>query len=120
MHGENCVKFVTYNINHNNNIWFIDIINYNIKNNIKQDSGLAMHCENDNGYEVVTILYYLRKDNTIIDGNLSYLDKKNNKKKIIIDNKTTIIMDGRIYHQPEITSGYGLRQVIIISFSRKN
>ena len=28
-------------------------------------------------------------------------------------------MDGRIYHQPEIASGNGIRQVIIISFVRK-
>lgn len=108
-----------YNIFHQKEIWFIDIINYNIIDNDKIDSGLAIHCEDDNGYELVSVLFYIRKDKTIIDGDLIYLDKNKEKKKITINDKTTIIMDGRIYHQPEIASGNGIRQVIIISFVRK-
>ena len=107
-----------HNIKHYIDTWDIDIIQYNLMNSINVDSTLAMHTEDDNGYNMISVLFYLRKDSTIIDGNLIYIDNKGNKQKIIIKNETTIIMDGRIKHKPEVCSGDGYRQTIIVSFIR--
>ena len=106
------------NIKHFKNEWDIDIIQYNLSGEIDVDSTLALHKEDDNGYNMVSVLFYLRKDDTLTDGNLIYIDKDKNKQKIIIKNETTIIMDGRVYHQPEKCSGCGYRQTIIVGFIR--
>ena len=106
------------NIKYFKNEWDIDIIQYNLSGEIDVDSTLALHKEDDNGYNMVSVLFYLRKDNTLIGGNLIYIDKDKNKQTIIINNETTIIMDGRVYHQPELCSGCGYRQTIIVGFIR--
>ena len=106
------------NIKHFKNEWDIDIIQYNLSGEINVDSTLALHKEDDNGHNMVSVLFYLRKDNTLTDGNLIYIDKDKNKQTIIINNETTLIMDGRVYHQPELCSGCGYRQTIIVGFIR--
>ena len=96
----------------------MDIIQYNLFNNKNIGSGLAWHCEEDNYPNLITVLFYLRKDKTIRDGNLKYKDKNNNIKILNIKSGTTIIMDGKVKHKPQKCSGTGCRDTIIISFRK--
>ena len=73
----------------------MDVIRYNLENETQRvDSGLAWHCENDNGNNLITVLMYIRLDEGIKDGNLRYNYKNTNIKLIHIKSVTTIIMDG--------------------------
>jgi hypothetical protein len=100
--------------------WSMDVIRYNLDKETKRvDSGLAWHCENDNGNNLITVLLYVRLDNTIIDGNLRYKDKDNKKQIIQIQSGTTIIMDGEVPHKPQDPYGTGRRDLIIVSFQKR-
>lgn len=100
--------------------WSMDVIRYNLDNQTKRvDSGLAWHCENDNGNNLITVLLYVRLDDTIIDGNLRYKDKDNQKQVIQIQSGTTIIMDGEVPHKPQDPYGTGKRDLIIVSFQKQ-
>ena len=106
-----------YGFNHNKDIWYMDIIRYNLNNETKPiDSGLAWHCENDNYPNLITVLMYLRVDEGIKNGNLGYIDSSNIKQTIKINTGTIIIMDGRVKHKPENPIGTGKRDLISISF----
>ena len=101
---------------HNENIWYADLIRYNLDNSLPVDSGLVWHYENQNYPDLITVLCYLRKDESLEGGNLRYKDKNNVKKVIQVSTGTTVIMDGRVEHKPEAVSGTGQRDLIIISF----
>ena len=106
-----------YGFNHNKDIWYMDCIRYKLDNETKGvDSGLAWHCENDNYGDLITVLFYLRKDETIHDGGLLYKDKDNKKHLIEVNSGMTIIMDGRVQHKPQNPYGSGKRELIIVSF----
>jgi hypothetical protein len=108
-----------YHFNHNKSIWYIDFIRYELDNQKKPvDSGLAWHCENDNYANLITVIFYLHKDNTIKDGNLRYIDYHNVKQTIEINSGTIIIMDGEVMHKPENPTGSGRRDLITISFKK--
>jgi len=104
------------NIPHNKSIWYMDLVRYKLNYSGPIDSGLVWHNENMNFPDLITVLCYLRKDESIKDGNLLYRDKDNNEKKINISSGTTIIMDGRVEHLPEEVNGKGQRDLIIVSF----
>lgn len=105
--------------NHNSDKWYIDIIRYNLNNDTKRiKSGLAWHCENDNYPNVITVLFYLRIDEGIIDGNLRYKDRYNKKHILKVNSGTTIIMDGNVPHKPQDPYGSGIRDLIIVSFEK--
>ena len=100
--------------------WSMDVIRYNLENETKRvKSGLAWHCENDNGCNLITVLMYVRLDDTIIDGNLRYKDKDNKKQVIQIQSGMTIIMDGEVPHKPQDPYGTGRRDLIIVSFQKR-
>ena len=64
-------------------------------------------------YKVHTIIFYLRKDNSIKGGNLEYkLGKQIYNQKI--EAGDILCFDGNIYHQPEICSGMGCRDSIVV------
>ena len=114
----------TNNITFNKDIWYIDLIRYNLSGEKNVDSGLCWHNENVNySFPSISVLMYLRKEKTIQGGDLRYKDTKKEKRKIAIsacnDNCTIIIMDGNIYHKPENCSGFGKRELIIASFEKK-
>ena len=108
-----------HNFNHNRDIWYIDLIRYQF-NNVKKPvkSGLAWHCENDNDDDLITVLFYLHMDETIINGNLMYEDKDNVKNVITIKSGITVIMDGRVRHKPQNPYGLGKRDLIAVSFRK--
>ena len=112
-----------YGFKHDKTKWYMDIIKYNLNNsNGKSNgigSGLDWHCENDNYDNLITILFYLRKDETLIGGDLLYKDKNDNIKKIIIKSGLMVIMDGNLMHLPEYCSGTGIRSTIIVSFHKQ-
>jgi len=101
---------------HNENIWYADFIRYKLDNSESVDSGLVWHYENQNYPDLITVLCYLRKDESLEGGNLRYKDKEGTKKVIQVSTGTTVIMDGRVEHKPEAVSGTGQRDLIIISF----
>lgn len=102
---------------HKKNEWYMDVIRYKLNKDVKRvKSGLAWHCENDNYPNVITVLFYLRIDDDIIDGNLRYKDRNGVKKLIEIKSGTTIIMDGNVPHKPQDPYGTGTRDLIIMSF----
>ena len=108
-----------HNFHHNRDIWYIDLIRYqftNVKKPVK--SGLAWPCENDNGENLITVLFYLHIDETIIDGNLMYEDRDNVKNILTIKRGTTVIMDGRVRHKPQNPHGLGKRDLIAVSFTK--
>ena len=108
-----------FGFTHDRYKWSMDVIRYNLQNQTKRvNSGLAWHCENDNGNNLITVLVYVRIDDTIIDGNLRYKDKNNEKKMIQIQSGTTIIMDGNVMHKPQDPYGDGKRDLIIVSFNK--
>ena len=115
-----CSDFLSkYGFKHNQNKWSMDVIRYNLENETQRvDSGLAWHCENDNGNNLITVLMYIRLDEGIKDGNLRYKDKQSNKKVIHIKSGTTIIMDGNVPHKPQDPYGTGRRDLIIVSFEK--
>ena len=119
-----CESFLISNeIIFNKNVWYMDLIRYNLTNEKNVDSGLCWHNENVNySFPSISLLIYLRKDKTIQGGDLRYKDSKREKKKIAIsacnDNCTIIIMDGNIYHKPEDCSGFGKRELINVSFEK--
>ena len=105
--------------NHNPDKWYMDVIRYKLDNDVKRvKSGLAWHVENDNYPNVITVLLYLRIDDGIIDGNLRYKDKNNNKIILKIKSGTTVIMDGNVPHKPQDPYGSGIRDLIIVSFEK--
>jgi len=103
-------------IHHNKSIWYADLIRYKPDSAGSVDSGLVWHTENMNYPDLISVLCYLRKDETIKSGNLRYKDKDNEKKVIHVSTGTTIIMDGRVEHKPEKVHGTGQRDLIIVSF----
>jgi len=120
-----CENILTTNkISFNKDVWYLDLIRYNLSNEKNVDSGLCWHNENVNySFPSISVLIYLRKDKTIQGGDLRYKDTKKEKRKIAIsacnDNCTIIIMDGNIYHKPENCSGFGKRELINVSFEKK-
>tara|TARA_A100001015_G_scaffold316087_1_gene429496 strand:- start:3613 stop:4137 length:525 start_codon:yes stop_codon:yes gene_type:complete len=106
-----------YHFEHNNKIWYMDCVRYNLKNEKKGvDSTLAWHCENDNQNNLISVLFYLKKDKGIINGDLQYKDKYNKKQLLNIYSGLTIIMDGRVQHKPQDPYGTGQRDLIVVSF----
>ena len=96
----------------------MDVIRYNLQDEQKRvKSGLAWHCENDNGNNLISVLLYLRLDEGVKDGNLRYKDIDGQKQMIDIRSGTTIIMDGNVPHKPQDPYGTGRRDLIIVSFS---
>ena len=108
-----------HNFHHNRGIWYIDLIRYQF-NHVKKpvESGLTWHCENDNDDNLITVLFYLHIDETIINGNLMYEDKDNVKNILTIKSGITVIMDGRVLHKPQDPYGLGKRDLIIVSFRK--
>jgi len=119
--AEICSGFLSQNgFQHNRNEWFMDVIRYNLKDETKKvKSGLAWHCENDNYPNVITILMYLRIDESLKDANLCYKDKTNEKRVIELKSGTTVIMDGEVPHKPQDPYGTGRRDLIIMSFKKE-
>ena len=64
-------------------------------------------------YNVYTIIYYIRKDNTIKGGNLEYIFENKNYIEQI-ENGRILCFDGNLKHRPEICSGIGCRDSIVV------
>ena len=93
----------------------LDFHRYNLFGK-KHSTPFAWH-EDDygsTGYEVNTAVLYLRKDKTIKGGDL--LVKGANK--VIIEENTIVLMDGRLVHKPEDLAGFGCRDSIVVQFPR--
>lgn len=64
-------------------------------------------------YKVYTIIYYIRKDKTIKGGNLEYIFENKNYIQQI-ENGQILCFDGNLKHRPEICSGIGCRDSIVV------
>ena len=109
----NILKKNGYQIDSSN--YHIDFHRYNLFGE-KHTSTFTWH-EDDYGatnYEVNTAILYLRKDKTIKGGNL--LIKGQNK--VIVEENTLVLIDGRVIHKPEDLEGFGCRDSIVVQFPR--
>ena len=105
--------------NHNKNKWYMDVIHYNLENDVQRvKSGLAWHCENDNYPDVITVLMYLTIDDGIKEGNVRYKDINGGKQILQLKSGLTVIMDGNVPHKPQDPYGTGKRDLIIMSFEK--
>ena len=97
-----CSDFLSkHGFTHNSDKWTMDVIRYNLQDEQKRvKSGLAWHCENDNGNNLISVLLYLRLDEGVSNGNLRYKDIDGKKQMIDIRSGTTIIMDGNVSQTP--------------------
>ena len=105
----------TNGFNIDRNKYDLDFHRYNLFGK-KHSTPFAWH-EDDygsTGYEVNTAVLYLRKDKTIRGGNL--LVKGANK--VMIEENTIVLMDGRLIHKPEDLDGFGCRDSIVVQFKR--
>ena len=69
--------------------------------------------------KVHTVIFYLRKDKSIKGGNLEYkLEKETHHQKI--ETGDILCFNGNIDHQPEICSGMGCRDSIVVFVKRLN
>ena len=68
-------------------------------------------------YLVYSVLFYLRKDNTVSGGNLEY---EINKTKFVHEVKQGDILSfrGDIKHYPQPTEGFGCRDIIVVFVKR--
>lgn len=67
--------------------------------------------------KVYTVIFYLRKDKTIINGNLKYI--KNGKvMNEEIKEKKILCFNGSLKHKPEICEGFGCRDIIVVFVKR--
>jgi hypothetical protein len=64
-------------------------------------------------FKVYTIIYYIRKDNTIKGGNLEYIFENKNYIQQI-KKEQILCFDGNLKHRPEICSGIGCRDSIVV------
>ena len=79
------------------------------------------HNDNYNfgGYPVFTVIFYIRKDLGIKGGGLEYII--DSTKNIHSINEGNILcFDGRITHRPEICSGIGCRDSIVVFIKKKH
>jgi hypothetical protein len=68
---------------------------------------------------VYTILFYIRKDNTVKDGNLDYkLNKNKNIHTHIVTTGDILCFSGDLQHKPQKTSGFGCRDLIVLFIKR--
>lgn len=88
-----------------------------------------MHVDSDEYGPCITFLFYIQKDDTIINGNLEIYDKTNDRYDYtlteIIDVTTNdnliklVILDNNIAHKVQNISGYGIRNVLLCFVSIK-
>lgn len=98
----------------------------------------TMHCDDHAGvnFAVETIIFYLKKDDSILGGNLIYMKKTGTQRrkisfglikyekvfdtfvqeKLEINEGDCLMMGGDIRHVPEDVSGEGMRKSIVIQF----
>ena len=69
------------------------------------------------GFKVYTVIFYLRKDKTIKGGNLEY-EIDNEKYIQEIESGDILCFDGDLIHRPEICSGMGCRDSIVVFVKR--
>ena len=96
----------------------LDFHCYNLEDKTCQ-SQLMWH-KDDYGatnYPVNTMIIYLRKDPTIIGGNLLFEEMKHIK-EIKVSSNMIIMMHGQVTHKPQEMSGIGCRDSIVIQFKR--
>jgi hypothetical protein len=117
--NEICINlFQKYFMNVNPKKYLVECWNYKC-NHKKLKSFLAEHEDDFGGIncKVNTIIFYLRKDPTIIGGDLK-VNIKGNVNIIPIVEGDIIIMKGNILHQPTTLEGFGQRNCIVVQMER--
>jgi len=102
------------------NVYQLEFHSYNLFDN-KFINNFAWHQDDYGGIseKVNTIIYYLKKDDSIKKGNFLYKDVNNKNCEIIIENNMILMLDGRITHKPDDLEGRGCRESIVVQFKRK-
>ena len=117
--------------------WFVES-HYYCATGTKLESPLTWHQDNNGGWpekEVVTAIYYLKKDKDLLGGDLLYslenkdpdsiiypwFFKSTNKKypSVRVETGLTVLMSGELWHCPESMYGSGERELIVIQLPRE-
>ncbi len=96
-------------------IYYIELQRYNVNNKTKPR--YDWHVDDDGPIKgnVISLIYYLRKDDTIKGGDLAFF-----RKKIKVNENMVITFKGNKYHRATDMSGYGVRDSIVVMFKRLN
>lgn len=107
-----------YNFNIDN--YLIEFHSYNASNYIEMPFGIHKDDGAAVNFNVYTILYYIKKDNDIIGGDLIIYNEEETEiiDTIKIDDNMIIILKGDIPHNVSQIKGSGLRQSILCQVER--
>jgi len=68
-------------------------------------------------WRTYTVIFYIRKDSTIKNGDLKYIINDNEYIKII-NTGNILCFDGDILHKPQNSYGFGCRDTIVVFFKK--
>lgn len=111
----------SYNKNYDESECYIEFQQRNCGFEEKHKRTFDWHSDNYGAvsYKVYSIIYYLRKDGSIRGGNLEY--KKDGKTVVqSIEGGQIVWFDGGLKHRPEICSGFGCRDLIVVFVKKIN
>lgn len=106
--------------NYDFSAWFVEFQQRNcgFEKKVKRTFGWHKDDYATIGHKVYTVIFYLRKDETIKGGNLEYkLGKQTYNQKIASGD--IVCFNGNMYHQPEVCSGMGCRDSIVVFVKRR-
>ena len=118
--------------------WFVES-HYYCATGTTLESPLSWHQDNNGGWpekEVVTAIYYLKKDKDLLGGDLLYSlenkdpdsdsiiypTPKSTEKKypsVRVETGLTVLMSGDLWHCPESMYGSGERELLVIQLPRE-
>ncbi len=104
--------------------WTIDMHQYNLQGQ-PMDTPLGWHKDDINGKDVHTLILYLRKDSSLMGGNLLVRNNSDKDSEITEDDWSIkvspswiVLMGGQVNHKPQDLSGHGIRNSLVFQFAR--
>ena len=83
----------------------------------QRDPGMKYHADDSLGEgNVETCIFYIKKSDKIKGGNLCYINSNGEKKLIRIKENDLLIFSGDIEHKPNLVTGVGERNAVILQF----
>lgn len=108
--------------------WFIES-HIDCVNTQKVSSPFSWHQDDYGGWSekrVNTVLWYVRKDETLMGGNLLWTDQRGNvdwivgpqnAHRLMVENGMIVMMRGDLWHCPEeIEGGTGIRKLLVVQY----
>tara|TARA_Y100000590_G_scaffold328030_1_gene372413 strand:- start:394 stop:879 length:486 start_codon:yes stop_codon:yes gene_type:complete len=105
-------------INYDKNNYYIEFQQRNCSNE-KYTHPFTWHKDDFSAvpWRTYTVIFYIRKDSTIKNGDLKYIINDNEYIKII-NTGDILCFDGDILHKPQNSYGFGCRDTIVVFFKK--